>query len=131
MFFLYLERRYVCALETIPEEAEGEKEEWNSNETKLTSLSHHSAVGHSPEEPNETEAESTGVQFWKYLQVRGGSKGKSEFFMTNVIISWHYYWRESKEKATPSLYLSKYFHRDGDAKFSLSKKEKKWLHLKT
>lgn len=87
MLFFYLERRYVCALETIPEEAEGEKEEGNSNETKLTSLSHHSAVGHSPEEPNETEANSTEVQDWKCLQVRDGSKGKSEFFMTNVITS--------------------------------------------
>lgn len=71
----------------IPEESEEEKEEANNNERELTRLSHHSAVGHSPEEPKEPEADSAELHDRKYLQIRDGNKGKSEFFMTNVIIS--------------------------------------------
>lgn len=74
-------------METIPEESEEEekeeeeKEEGNNNETELTRLSHRSAVGHSPEEPKETEADSAELHDCSYLQIRDGSKGKSEFFM--------------------------------------------------
>lgn len=75
--FPYLGCRYVCALETIPDESEEEEnEEGNNNETELTRLSHHSAVGHSPEE---TETDAAELHDCTYLQIRDGSKGKSEF----------------------------------------------------
>lgn len=69
-------------METILEDPEEEeKAEGNNNETELTRLSHHSALGHCPEEPKETEADSAEMYDCKYLQIRDGS------FMINVIIS--------------------------------------------
>lgn len=91
--FSYLEPKCCCAMETIPEKSEEEKkEEGNNNETELTMPSHHSALGHSPVEPKETGTNPAGLPDGKDLQIRDGSKGKSEFLTTNIISSWHYYW---------------------------------------